>query len=89
MARKGGYNRRNYLLRVKAVNEVYLEHHSKGIPAERIFKDYIQKQFFIGRTRFFEYLTIPYKQELKKLDEVQQQQRTLFDVENLNTTPDE
>jgi hypothetical protein len=79
MKRRGGYNRRNFLLRVKDVNEVYLEYHNHGVPAEYIFRNYINERFRIGRTTFFEYLTIPYKRELELLDRKQNKQISLFD----------
>jgi hypothetical protein len=79
MKRRGGYNRRNFLLRVKDVNEVYLDHHSRGIPAEYIFRNHVHERFRISRTTFFEYLAIPYKRELELLDRKQNRQMNLFD----------
>jgi hypothetical protein len=64
---KKGYNRLNFLLKVKAVSEVYLQYKEHGVSNEFVFENYIQKQFFISRTTFFSYLTIPYKKELEEL----------------------
>lgn len=66
--RKGGYNRRNFLLRVKRVNEIYIEHSKRGIFVENIFRMYIRDQFLISRATFYIYLSIPYKKELEELE---------------------
>lgn len=63
---KGGYNRYNFLLKVKAVNEIYLEYSKKGVSSGYIYKTYIQHQFFISRATFYAYLQIPYKKEIER-----------------------
>ena len=60
------YNRYNYLLRVKQVNEVYREHSCRGIFTEHIYRNYIRPRFYISRQTFYSYLTIPYARELAK-----------------------
>lgn len=66
--KKGGYSRHNFLLRVKRVNEIYIEHSRRGLFVENIYRMYIQEQFLIGRTTFYAYLSIPYKKELEELE---------------------
>ena len=78
MHKKGGYNRRNFLLKVKKVNEIYLEHSKRGVFVEYIFRNYIKNQFFISRTTFYEYLSIPYLKELEELDVKESRQLNLF-----------
>lgn len=59
------YNRYNFLIRVKEVNEIYIKYSSKGVNAEYIFKTYIYPAYKISRTTFWNYLSIPYEKELK------------------------
>ena len=57
-------NRRNFLLRVREVNEVYLLYSKRGVFTEKIYRLYVRDRFYISRATFFRYLTIPYKKEL-------------------------
>ena len=66
------YNRKNLLEKVKAVNEVYIEHSARGVSNEYIFNNYIKNRFYISRTTFYEYLTIPYMVELRKIEDDEQ-----------------
>ena len=76
------YTKKYFLQRVREVNEVYLEHANRGLFNEDIYKHYIRDRFHISRTTFYEYLTIPYNAELKKIEqreaEKKQQNPTLF-----------
>ena len=63
------YNRRNLLLRVKEVNEIYVREHSRGVTNEDIYRNYIRDRFHISRTAFYQYLTIPYARQLRELEE--------------------
>ena len=72
------YNRRNFLERVRKVNEIYLQYKSKGEQNEYIYQNYIREQFNISRATFYTYLTIPYKAEQKKLDDINSRQLSLF-----------
>ncbi len=56
-----GTKNRHYLERVKCVNEIYIEFHKKGYSNEFIYKNHIEKRFYISRSTFYNYLTIPYK----------------------------
>lgn len=60
------YNKNNYLNRVKAVNEIYKQYTAKGYSNEWIFKNLIKDKFFISRSTFYTYLSIPYKRELER-----------------------
>ena len=75
--KKGGYNRKNFLLRVERVNEVYLEHARRGVFVEHIYRNHIKDQFLISRSTFFTYLSIPYKKELEELEEKENRNRQL------------
>jgi len=81
MKKKGGYNRKNFLLRVERVNEVYLEYARRGVFVEHIYRNHIKDQFLISRTTFFAYLSIPYKKELEEIErkENRNRQLNLFD----------
>jgi hypothetical protein len=59
--------RYNFLLRVKQVNEIFIEHNRRGVFTENIYRLYIRDSFFISRTTFYSYLTIPYARELERI----------------------
>lgn len=61
------YNKNNYLLRVKEVNETYKEYALKGYFNEYIYANFIKDRFHISRTTFYNYLTIPYERQLKQI----------------------
>jgi hypothetical protein len=63
-----GYNRKNYLARVRRVNEIFLEHSRRGVFTEHIYRLHIRDRFFISRSTFYVYLTIPYERELERLE---------------------
>ena len=72
------YNKNNFLQRVKEINEVYKEYASKGWFNEYIFKNYIRDRFHISRATFYNYLTIPYEKELKRIQQQKAAQLSLF-----------
>lgn len=63
------YSRKNFLLRVKDVNEIYIEQSRQGLCNEYIYVRFIRNRFHISRTTFYQYLTIPYAAELKKIEQ--------------------
>lgn len=65
---KGGYNRYNFLLKVRKVCETYNEHARKGVATGYIYDNYIKNQFFISRATFYNYLSTPYKAEIEKFE---------------------
>lgn len=64
---KNRCRRKNYLLRVEKVNEIYVEHSKRGVFVEHIYHNYIRDQFHISRSTFYSYLSVPYKKELEEL----------------------
>ena len=86
---KGGYNRRNYLLRVRDIQNIYTEHHRRGCTDVYIYKTYIYPTYKIGRTTFYNYLATPAERDLKELEEklrlereAQARQLSMFEKEN-------
>lgn len=69
------YNRKNFLLRVKEICEIYKRESGKGCFNEYIYLTHIKHQYHISRATFYEYLTIPYERELKKIEEREQQEQ--------------
>lgn len=59
---------KNMLLRVQAVQELYKEHQANGATNEWIFNNVVYPRFFISRTTFYKYLSIPATRELKRLE---------------------
>lgn len=66
---KGKYNRRNYLLRVRDIQNIYTEYHERGYTDVFIYKNHIYPTYKIGRTTFYSYLATPAERDLKELEE--------------------
>ncbi len=71
------YNRKNFLLRVKEINEVYKEYASKGWFNEYIFNNYIRDRFHISRATFYNYLAIPYSRLLLDVERMEQRRKKM------------
>jgi len=61
------FNKANFLEKVLAVQTVYLEYSAKGSTDKWIFENLIEKNFFISKRTFYNYLTIPASRELKQM----------------------
>ena len=72
------YNRKNLLRRAIKVQDVYLEHCESGLSNREIFKRYIKDRWDITERTFYEYLALPAKRDLKRLEEQEKQQMQLF-----------
>lgn len=63
---------RNYLInhytRVLAIQNIYQEYHTMGVTNEKIWEKYVFPTYRIGRSTFYEYLTIPAKAKLRELE---------------------
>jgi hypothetical protein len=68
--KKGGYNRRNHLLKVQEIKAVFKQHfgNGQGVIIEHIYKTYIYPKYKISRTTFFSYLKIDTEKQLAELD---------------------
>ena len=76
------FSRKNMLLRVKEVNELYVEKSKIGLSSEFIYRTFIAPRFHISRSTLYEYLAIPYERQLKEIFEREkadkEQNPTLF-----------
>jgi len=63
-----GYNRRNLLIKMLDVQNIYMEHSSRGATGKWIFNELIYPQFRISRATFYNYLGTNAKKELKQMD---------------------
>lgn len=76
------YSRKNYLLKVKAVCELYEQMAQPDVPAARTYRKVIYPNFYISVGTFYRYLNTNYKKELRELAGEQQpenpRQYTLF-----------
>lgn len=63
------YDRKNRLQRMIDIQEITLEHTSKGITQEWVYKNVIKPQYRISRRTYFEYLAVNAKKELKDLEQ--------------------
>lgn len=59
---------KNYLLRAKAIQDLYSEHKKDGVTTMHVFRTYIRPRFFISVSAFYNYLSVPAARELKKLE---------------------
>lgn len=62
------YNRRNFLIRVIEIQNIVLEEKKKGVSQIWIYENIIYPQFKISNSTFNNYLGIPARKELKKLN---------------------
>lgn len=76
------FSRKNMLLRVKEVNELYVEKSKIGLSTEFIYRTFIAPRFHISRSTLYEYLAIPYERQLREIFEREkadkEQNPTLF-----------
>lgn len=67
MQLKMAFSRKNLLLRVKEINELYLEKAKIGLNTEFIYRTFIKPRYHISRSTLYEYLTIPYERQLREI----------------------
>ena len=65
------YSRKYFLLRVKAVVEIYIKYHKEGVTNVFIYENYIRNQFGISLCTFYNYLWIPYQKLLKEIEDAE------------------
>lgn len=85
-------NKKNALLRYRAIQEEYLKHRAEDIPLTRIWRNYIYPKFFISKTTLYTILGTPIEKELKQIFEAEEKEKRekqlleLFDeIENEKT----
>ncbi len=61
------YNRENLLRRVIDVQTTFKEHNKQGMVQEWIYTNIIHPKYKIGRTTFYNWLSIPAQRELEKI----------------------
>lgn len=71
------YNRRNILKRIVEIQNLTLEHTSRGVTQVWVFEHIIQPRFFIGVRTYYNYLNINAKRIIAD-SEKQSKQLTLF-----------
>jgi len=72
------YTRKNLLLRVKEVNETYVEKHRIGLSTEYIYRNFIFPLFHISRSTLYDYLAIPYASQLKEIERKEEEQKRIM-----------
>ena len=72
------YNRKNFLTTVLFVQEFYLEQHERGIPNTKIVENLKEHNVHISLATFYNYLQIPAKRDLKRIEQQRKQQGVLF-----------
>jgi len=71
------YNRRNILKRIVEIQNLTLEHTSRGVTQVWVYEHVIQPRFFISVSTYYNYLNINAKRILND-SEKQSKQLTLF-----------
>lgn len=61
---------RNKLLRYKLIKELYLKHKTEDIPTTVVWRKYICPVYPISRTTLYEILCTPITSELKRIEEI-------------------
>lgn len=64
-----GYNGRNRLLKIARIQEITLEHTSKGVTQEWVFENIIKPTYFINKRTYYKYLAVNAKADLKKMNQ--------------------
>lgn len=63
------YTNRNKLERIADIQEIVKREQAKGIILKRIYRDFIKPKYHIAYSTYNNYLGIPAKNQLKKLNE--------------------
>ncbi|MDD3892016.1 MAG: hypothetical protein PHE03_06895 [Bacteroidales bacterium] len=72
------YNRRNILKRIIDIQNITLEHTSRGVTQQWVYNNVVFPSYRISRSCYYSYLATNAKAELKRLDEECQRQMSLF-----------
>ncbi|WP_346856555.1 hypothetical protein [uncultured Draconibacterium sp.] len=62
------YNRRNFLIKVIEVQDIYLAHRDRGVSAIWVYNNLIKPTYHISKRTFVRWMGINAKKELKQLD---------------------
>jgi hypothetical protein len=73
-----GYNRKNILQRKIDIQNTTLEHTLRGVTQEWVYENIIFPTYRISRATYYNYLAENAKANLKKLEEAEQMQTSLF-----------
>lgn len=65
---KTRYHRRNFYLKVEAMQQEYKAHANSGRTEMYIYRTFIYPKFYISRATFYNWLAINPRRELAKLD---------------------
>lgn len=63
------YNRRNTLLRMKLVVDIYKKHKNDGNTTRWVFKEHIEPYYPISIATLYNYLATPIEKELREIEE--------------------
>lgn len=72
------YSRKNYLLRVVDIQTITLEHTNRGATQEWVYWNLIYPTYKISKATYYNYLAIPARRELSRMEEVKKSQLCLF-----------
>jgi len=62
------YTRRNKLLQMRKVIEIYKEHKKDGVSTEHVYREHIFPIYPMSRTTLYNYLSTPVEKLLKEED---------------------
>ncbi len=65
------YNKKNFYQKVIKIQELTNEYRKQGLTFTAIFELHVHKQFHISKSTYDNYLGIPAKRELKKLEDIE------------------
>ena len=70
------YNRKNYLKRVLAIQEIALHHRAQGLFFKVIFHLYVESQYQISKRTFDSYMGVNARKELKEIEAMEKLNET-------------
>lgn len=72
------YNKKNKLLQMKLVVELYKKHKQPGVSTAYVFRTYIEPLYPMSISTLYNYLSTPIEKELKQIG-TEKAQISLFD----------
>jgi len=72
------YNKKNKLLQIRLVVELYKKHKQPGVSTAYVFRTYIEPYYPMSISTLYNYLATPVEKELKQMEN-EKPQITLFD----------
>lgn len=75
------YNRKNLLIRVIAIQELVLQRQKQGVTQKWVYENEVYPRYFLSYSAFNNYLAMPAKRELEKLERKEAEAKRQLSIE--------